>query len=410
MKKRVAGCFLCVALVLGGCSNQEATEQSVVSLLESSSIETSDEESKVKYADDYEYLWGMLENSYPYLVYIDENIVNTKDLHDRYEVELTSIDKDADFANMIQRLFGEMEHFAHLEVITPEVYKALYSTFVLDEELSTNEYAAPTAELLKDPKLSDIYTVPQSYEEYAEREKSDELTAVYVNYYDDCNALYMRLPSFEHALVKRDKDIVYNALEQYPDTEHIIFDISANHGGDNTYWVDNIVAPFGGDHEFKLRAFYKSADSADPDVELLPTSELVDAPEWAANLGLNHYCNNNWSILEDNFDGKRIQGNYEFWVLTGPNTFSAAERFACFCKSTGWATLVGDKTSGDGLGRVAFTMLPDSGLLIQFNSAAGENPDGSINAVSGTAPDVSCNEKKHSVAPLSRCLELIRGQ
>ena len=59
-------------------------------------------------------------------------------------------------------------------------------------------------------------------------------------------------------------------------------------------------------------------------------------------------------------------------------------------------------------GSVVFDMLPDSGIIIQFNCAAGENPDGTINAVVGTSPDVNCNEKGHIVSPLERCLELIR--
>ena len=95
------------------------------------------------------------------------------------------------------------------------------------------------------------------------------------------------------------------------------------------------------------------------------------------------------------------------WVLIDGGVYSSADKFACFCRSTGWATLVGTRTSGDGMGATpVLILLPESGLLVRFSVMAGENPDGSINAAAGTAPDLLCIR---DVLPLNRCLEEIRG-
>ncbi|WP_081673512.1 S41 family peptidase [Butyrivibrio sp. FC2001] len=101
-----------------------------------------------------------------------------------------------------------------------------------------------------------------------------------------------------------------------------------------------------------------------------------------------------------------IDRDIKKWVLTSNNVFSASEIFVCFCKATGWAKLVGRKTLGDGLGTTpVMLVLPDSGLLIRFSGGVGENPDGSINAVAGTNPDIMCIKDE---TPLDRCLEEIR--
>ena len=50
-------------------------------------------------------------------------------------------------------------------------------------------------------------------------------------------------------------------------------------------------------------------------------------------------------------------------------------------------------------------LFPNSGLIIRFSDGVGENPDGSMNAVNGTIPDISC--KKGETA-LGRCIEEIR--
>ena len=87
---------------------------------------------------------------------------------------------------------------------------------------------------------------------------------------------------------------------------------------------------------------------------------------------------------------KRAAFRGRIWLLVGPAVYSASESFSVFCQATGFATLVGTQTSGDGIGALNPIMmrLPNSGILIQFTMMYGLNPDGSSNEETGTMPDV----------------------
>ena len=72
----------------------------------------------------------------------------------------------------------------------------------------------------------------------------------------------------------------------------------------------------------------------------------------------------------------------------GPNVYSSAEMFVDFCKATGWATVVGTHTAGDGIGfDPVLTLLPDSGLLFRFSMVAGEASGGAM-SLEGTEPEL----------------------
>lgn len=58
-----------------------------------------------------------------------------------------------------------------------------------------------------------------------------------------------------------------------------------------------------------------------------------------------------------------------------------------FCKNSGFATLVGTTTNGDGgVADPLLLALPNSGLLIRFSIFYGLNADGAGNEATGTTP------------------------
>lgn len=70
------------------------------------------------------------------------------------------------------------------------------------------------------------------------------------------------------------------------------------------------------------------------------------------------------------------------FLLVGEYVFSSAESFAVFSKVSGWATLGGSATGGDGIGfDPAYLTLPSSAVVIRFSSVTGLNPDWSANDV-----------------------------
>lgn len=83
-----------------------------------------------------------------------------------------------------------------------------------------------------------------------------------------------------------------------------------------------------------------------------------------------------------------------------------------FCKDTGFATVVGENTGGDGGGTNVYeTRLPNSGLLLRYRAMHGLNKDGSSNVEFGTTPDVLFQGRwgRKNVDLLGSCLDYIES-
>ena len=367
------------------------------------------DKSRMRFEADFNLLWEELTDSYPYLPYLREQGTDTDSIYERYSAELASADHEAGFAGMLQRMFSELGNFAHLSLVTPELYRNYHYIYAAGSDPAAEPPSGKFNSMLRDPRLWAGYKAPECPETERDVATQSRYPKTAVHYYDDCKALYLQLPSFAQEIVDRDRSVVGDALKKYPEAEHIIFDITGNSGGSDYYWMENLVAPFGGRYEFNYRNFFRESDIYHEyysDLEAQVVSGLEDAPAWAELMGLDRYYESTLVLPEEGSVPSSRIGNIRRWVLIGSRVYSASEKFASFCKATGWAMLVGRRTSGDGLGATpVLILLPDSGLLVRFSYFAGENPDGSLNAAAGTQPDVICVK---NTLPLTRCLELIR--
>jgi len=95
------------------------------------------------------------------------------------------------------------------------------------------------------------------------------------------------------------------------------------------------------------------------------------------------------SITSEVSPANTVPFSGKIYLLVDKYVFSSAEAFAVFAKSTGWATLVGTDTGGDGIGfDPAVAVLPHSGLVMRFPSEMGVTADGKPNEESATTPDI----------------------
>ena len=128
-------------------------------------------------------------------------------------------------------------------------------------------------------------------------------------------------------------------------------------------------------------------------------------PDWVSELKLDRCILENPEEIEPEPIDEDLPGmDAKRWVIVSGYVYSSSEKFAIYCKSTGWATLVGTTTGGDGIGVTpVFAKLDRTGLLIRFTADVGLNPTtGQPSAFSGTVPDYP--------GGLDACLELIRSQ
>lgn len=355
--------------------------------------------------EDYDQLWNDLKVNYPFLPVLESRGIDVERLCFTNRTQLTTRISDLmGFVSLIQNMFSQMDNLAHLSLVDVELFD-FYNSFLPVEN-------DPRNELVINWQTQAVYSfLKEKYKPSA----SVDSTKVEIRYFSDVNVVYFHFKSFDHLLVDRDKGIVADYLSSFDNVEHIIFDITGNPGGDTTYWEKNIVLPFGGEYEWKIDTFLKKTPVneryffTNDHYKLKPLSALpsdYEMPSFVQKLELDYYYAGNWTFLEQNDTGKSIKSKAKRWVLIDQATFSAADGFAAFCKSSGWATLVGKTTYGDGadeFGPVMFK-LKNTGLLVRFSSASCANSDGTMNAEIGTSPDIICKVRE---TPLETCLRVI---
>ncbi len=355
-----------------------------------------------RFKADYDLLWDILESDYPYLPYLREKGIDVDGIRESYEKQLKDVVDAKAFAAIVRKVFAGLKNTAHLSLLEPEMFKDMYSFFVLSPEMEDNVVFEPWREVLVQAAEAGYYSAPKTYS--GNSSAYGRLPDAAVTYYEECKTLYFSIPTFYTTTVERDRDLFEIAAADYPDAENIVIDITKNDGGDDMYWRENIVAPFGEGYTFCWRDFYRSTPFNDRTVDKLgknrSVSETDSVPEWALKMGLDRYLINEITITGRD----AIHSDAKRWVLVDDTVFSSSEMFVNFCKSTGWATVAGTQTSGDGLCfEPVLRLLPDSGLVIRFSMAAGENEDGTMN-IEGTVPDMLMEK-----ADIAHMLDLIRA-
>jgi len=95
------------------------------------------------------------------------------------------------------------------------------------------------------------------------------------------------------------------------------------------------------------------------------------------------------------------------WLLVDENNFSAADGFAHFAKYSEFATVVGRRTGGIGVGLQSYVMiLPNTGAAIYYEAHIAFNSDGTTNGIIGTMPNIEIQQGQNA---LEVVLEMIQG-
>lgn len=357
--------------------------------------------------EDYDYMWGMLESDYLFFSILEEQGIDVENIKEVTRVQISNMEPDiGDYYRTLDGMFLKLNYFAHLQVASVPVYE-IYQRYYNNVDspsscwrnvLQNEQVQVTYTELLLENIFADAqYTYPEVEKSYDKQR----------------NAVIFRMKSFDTGLLERDETFIQDYLDTLggAPVEHIIFDVTGNHGGNDLYWMDNIAAAFGGSYTLTMWRYLRETSltskyffdgfSLESLSEVTKIKSLTDnlpepigelpkdheIPEFVQQLELTHFIKSEneytWSpqLSDEVLNAKR-------WVLIDNYTYSSADKFAYFCKSTGWATLVGRSTHGDGVGDDPILInLPNTGLLIRFSASVGENTSGQLNTLYGTAPD-----------------------
>jgi len=208
----------------------------------------------------------------------------------------------------------------------------------------------------------------------------------------DQSAAYMYVKTFDPETVQRITPAIHGFLNETRDYRYLIIDIRGNTGGAFHSWLTAIVEPL---LKAPVLHEYYLAYRNDPyimgfhgqwlgDKEPVPKNHFtelppeVDTPQYSVYNGSDTYQPANTI----NHTAKRI-------LLTDRTVYSAAEGFTNFCKQTGFATIIGTHSGGDGFFIWPnYVVLPHSKLVVTMTSSMSLDRQGRANEEARTTPDI----------------------
>jgi C-terminal processing protease CtpA/Prc len=218
-----------------------------------------------------------------------------------------------------------------------------------------------------------------------------------ISYYSDTVLIddriaVMRIKSFFYDYLANDSLRITSLLEKIQDYNYLLIDIQENSGGSQNYWkyiagklsetpvvFTRTQAAKGGSLN---KHFYPEIESWQ--IATKQNTFFSDTP-YEIYDG-SYYIN---STLDTVLPNNPIPFKGEIYVLVSNRVVSASEDFAFFCKTSGWATVAGIRTMGDGnCGEPTLFSLPNSGITLVHPSLVGLNDDGSFNFETRTMPDI----------------------
>lgn len=226
------------------------------------------------------------------------------------------------------------------------------------------------------------------------------------------------------AQAEEDARVLREFFAQLKDVPALVIDIRGNGGGDDRFWMLNIVRPLatkpltktsGGtmrNSEF-IRSFADANLEFSKDVEgLSGTGRALEHSEVPGALTPEQLKNLPPEALGPEFGPLWIgettispSGEYPYhgkvFLLVDHNVYSSAQGFTEFCKGSGWATVVGEYTGGSNDGFTpAMVTLPNSRIPIFFAAGMGLNPDFTAVEEALTAPDVLVERNPEDIVKL----------
>ena len=208
--------------------------------------------------------------------------------------------------------------------------------------------------------------------------------------WENKNASYIFIKNFVNEYLNPYMDDILSFYHQIENYNNLIIDIRGNPGGNYASWMNAIVKPLMKSQMiFESYLAYRTDEYSDTFRESMGITNQVSKssfsylpPEvYTDEFKIYDYQHIITPTYEVDFKGEII-------LLTDNYVYSAAEAFTLFCKQTGFATIYGTTSGGDGIWEFpTYYALPNSKLVICISSALGLDDTGHANEEVRTQPD-----------------------
>ena len=337
--------------------------------------------------EDYDYLVQTLGDSYLCMGVRDRD--NPEDpsaaIFQAYREMIQESDSDEVFYSAVYSTLFRLGTYGHLWIVEPDMYRA-YCEAYEDGGIQDREH---WREVLTDPVTVRGY------------ERLQTLLDAYGEEDGTVNSADSEEPAANlHTLLLPGGDVGYVKIDSFPAEYEDSYATDRAALTDRPLSCTNyaLLAESGNNRPYIQEVFSPE--------ELHPIADLPDLPKLERDgiQAATHFVESTLSVEPA---AERAPFHGRIWVLVGPAVYSASESFAVFCQETGFATLVGSPTGGDGIGALdpVFLQLPNSGILVQFTMMFGLNGDGSSSEETGTTPDILSPAGEPALVTALRAME-----
>lgn len=373
--------------------------------------------------NDFKYMYAELEKSYPYFeVNKRMNDIDWLSKKKEYLQKIRKTKTDKEFFIEITSILNDLNN-DHTDTYPTVIYKYFYEVYK-GASIQDSSYLRYVEELEKTDTIKTKYWAEINNAIYKEQNASKTKGVsnqvvdqqvndnIVVDFKDSLSVAVIHIQSFNYDYIERDSQILKQFFQKARTYKNLIIDIQGNDGGATEYWMDNMIPylinepitysmTYGFKKSDRLKAF--KPKYFEENIEY----KDIDLPKMPEELKNGNYIfRKSEQLISPNQSSKKYTG--KIYLLVDNVVFSSAETLAYFCKMTKFATVVGEKTNGDGVGTDPLLLtLPKSGIVIRFTGEMGLNPDGSANDETKTIPDILLKEtdKKGRILAL---LKIIR--
>lgn len=380
--------------------------------LQLASYENPKKLSKSEMVGDFEYLFKELKESYPFFEVLKRKYdIDFLANHDLYLKRVKDCKTDEDFIKTLKGIMADLNNY-HAKIADsayvdqtlryysqnwnqPSIY---YEFLNLNRQVVRNRYglegvqsktAAGPIQRKRNGLLND------EEEANISLEVQGEIAILKISQMGDMTNI--------------DKDS--KVLDEFLRNKHLykalVIDIRDNVGGNMDYWQRFLLPKLSKNPKQVVNhMFFKDS----PKTRLLLQDDTLNM-ESLDNVDITGISLDHAEDLKDfayyikdtiviNPDESKRDNGYEgkIFLLVDEDVFSAAEGFASFIKNTGFATIVGTQTGGDGITLgVINSVLPNSGLVFTYTNTLGYDPTGEINEENPTTPDIESASYRQSI-------------
>lgn len=356
------------------------------------------EEQKI---EDFNYLYNTIEENYPFLETNKRlNNVDWLSKKEEYLQRVKNTKSDIEFLMTLNSILSELNN-GHTHMITNSSqfrdFREIYSMNKgwqkkVQLPVLNNKKALARYNIDKNEKVQVLNQGKNENTEGIRNASTKDIVEGKIG--------YIYIPQMiSYYNMGNDIELIDEYLNNIKEYQALIIDIRGNGGGDSYYWISYLVPKlidkvyentnysFWKDGEIINNYLKKSKvkySTGFGEVKNLDTTKLVSLPVEVKE-DFKYYSKNTMEISPSE-DSIKFKGN--IYLLVDKLVYSSSEAFASFAKQTGFATLIGERTGGDGIGSDPLLhMLPNSGYVFRFSKDMGTTADGTSSEEFKTEPD-----------------------